>query len=119
MEVMRRFRGSRLRWVGGGVLAVVLALGAARAGHAAFERMERSPARQAELAQQATITLDQAREAALAVVPGTIRRLHLEREWGGGLVYEIKIRPSTGRGESEVEVDAMSGAVLDIDDDDD
>ena len=94
MRVIRRVRGSRLRWVVGGVLAIVLALGAAAAGHAALERMERSPARQAELAQQATITADQAREAALAVVPGTVRQTHLEREWGGGLVYEIKIRPT-------------------------
>lgn len=119
MQIMRRIQSTRRRWVIGAVLATVLTLGAAAVSHAAFERMERSPARQAELAQQATITADQARDAAIAVIPGTVRRMHLEREWGGGLIYEIEIRPSGGRGETEVEVDASTGAILDIDDDDD
>jgi uncharacterized membrane protein YkoI len=64
-----------------------------------------------ELAKQATITLDQARDAALKARPGQITDQELEKEGGGsGLRYSFDI---VSKGKTiEVGIDAMTGKVL-------
>ncbi len=64
------------------------------------------------LASEARITFEQAEEAALRRVPGTIVESELERE-DGKLVYSVEIAAANGK-ESEVHVDAMSGEVVDV-----
>lgn len=64
------------------------------------------------LASQAKITTDQAKEAALAAVPGTVNKIELDNE-NGYLVYSVEI------GDKEVKVDANTGKVLKIDADND
>jgi uncharacterized membrane protein YkoI len=67
-----------------------------------------------ELAKDATITLAQARRAALKASPGRITDQELEKEAGGsGLRYSFDIR-SNGKN-VEVGIDAMSGKVLEND----
>jgi uncharacterized membrane protein YkoI len=64
-----------------------------------------------ELAKQATITLDQARAAALKARPGRITDQELEKEGGGsGLRYSFDV-VSEGK-TLEVGIDAMTGKVL-------
>lgn len=60
---------------------------------------------QAQLQALAKITPDQAKQAALAVVPGTVTSVKLGDE-NGSLVYEVII------GNTEVKVDAGNGKVL-------
>jgi hypothetical protein len=55
----------------------------------------------------ARITADQARSAALAKVPGTVKSVELER---GKLVFGVAVK--TTAGEREVDVDAGDGSVL-------
>jgi uncharacterized membrane protein YkoI len=64
-----------------------------------------------ELAKQATITLDEARAAALKARPGRIVDQELEREGGGsGLRYSFDV---VSKGKTiEVGIDAMTGNVL-------
>jgi hypothetical protein len=63
------------------------------------------------------ITWQQARDAALSVVPGTV----LEQEWewfrgsataAGTMAMEVEIRPQDGGPVREVVIDASTGAVL-------
>ena len=64
-----------------------------------------------ELAKGATVTLDQARAAALKARPGKIVDQELEKETGGsGLRYSFDI-VSSGK-TIEVGIDAMTGKVL-------
>ncbi len=63
----------------------------------------------AKLASLAKITLDQAKTAALKVVPGTVTKVSLDNE-NGYLVYSVEIRTNTGL--VDVKVDAGNGAVL-------
>lgn len=56
-------------------------------------------------------------EIALAEVPGTVKETELERE-DGTQVYEIEILTADGV-EMEVEIDAASGKILDVDREDD
>jgi uncharacterized membrane protein YkoI len=68
----------------------------------------------------ANLTEMQAVEIALAEVPGEVQETELERE-DGVLVYEIEILTADGV-EMEVEINADSGEILEIeaeDDDDD
>ena len=66
---------------------------------------------QAQLAQQAQISQDQARAAALAAVPGTVQATRLDRE-GGRVVYEVTVQPQAGGQAMDVQVDASNGNVL-------
>ena len=64
-----------------------------------------------ELAGEAQVTLDRARETALAARAGTITDQELEREGGGsGLRYSFDIRSNNVT--YEIGVDAKTGAVL-------
>lgn len=96
--------------IAGGVLAGLLAsTGAAGVVYA-----------QAPSADMANLTEMQAVEIALAEVPGEVQETELERE-DGVLVYEIEILTADGV-EMEVEINADSGEILEIeaeDDDDD
>jgi uncharacterized membrane protein YkoI len=62
----------------------------------------------------ARITPEQARDAALAQVPGTVKKVELENE-DGNVVYGVEIK--TARGESDVKVDAGDGRVLHVEHD--
>lgn len=61
------------------------------------------------LAQIATISADQASQAALAAVPGTVDKVELDNE-NGSVVYSVEIR--TDAGLIDVKVDAGTGAIL-------
>jgi len=63
----------------------------------------------AKLASLAKITLDEAKAAALKVVPGTVTKVNLDNE-NGYLVYSVEIKTNTGL--VDVKVDAGNGAVL-------
>jgi len=62
----------------------------------------------------ARITPEQAQAAALAQVPGTVKKVELENE-DGNVVYGVEIK--TANGESDVKVDAGDGRVLHIEKD--
>ncbi|MBI1929783.1 PepSY domain-containing protein [Candidatus Poribacteria bacterium] len=70
----------------------------------------------ARLSKLAKITSDQAAQAALAKVPGTVVKTELENE-NGNVVYGVEI--NTAAGTTDVKVDAGNGNVLHIDADDD
>lgn len=57
----------------------------------------------------AKITPEQAQNAALAQVPGTVKKVELENE-DGNVIYGVEIK--TANGESDVKVDAGDGRVL-------
>jgi uncharacterized membrane protein YkoI len=64
-----------------------------------------------DLSREATLTLDQARVAAMKAQPGTILDQELERKKGGsGLRYSFDIK--AGQVTHEVGIDAKTGAVL-------
>jgi uncharacterized membrane protein YkoI len=62
----------------------------------------------------ARITPEQASAAALAQVPGTVKKIELENE-DGNVVYGVEIK--TADGESDVKVDAGDGRVLHVEKD--
>jgi len=62
----------------------------------------------------ARITPEQASAAALAQVPGTVKKIELENE-DGNVVYGVEIK--TANGDSDVKVDAGDGRVLHIEKD--
>ena len=59
----------------------------------------------------ARITPEQARDAALAQVPGTVKKVELENE-DGNVVYSVEVKMA--QGESDVKVDAGDGRVLHV-----
>jgi uncharacterized membrane protein YkoI len=62
---------------------------------------------------QAKIGAEQAREAALRAVPGTVKESDLETEHGR-LIYSFEIKRPGERGITEVNVSAMDGSIVDI-----
>ncbi|MDT4898904.1 MAG: hypothetical protein QOH25_3981 [Acidobacteriota bacterium] len=68
--------------------------------------------KQARLAKQAKITMEQAREIALKRAPGTIEEGELEKEHGK-LVYSFDIRNSQGT-ITEVQVNAKNGSIVSV-----
>lgn len=64
----------------------------------------------------ATITPDQARNAALEAVPGTAGKVELDNE-NGAVVYSVEVTDSSGSG-IDVKVDAGNGIVVHQDADD-
>lgn len=67
-------------------------------------------------APEARISLEQAREAALVRVPGTVMKEELERE-DGRWIYSFDIQPGeTGTPLKEVHVHAGDGSILRIED---
>lgn len=65
----------------------------------------------ARLQSMATITPEQAKSAALAQVPGTVKKVELEIE-DGNVVYGVEIK--TADDECDVKVDAGNGSVLHV-----
>jgi len=62
---------------------------------------------------QAKIGAQQAREAALRAVPGTVKESDLETEHGR-LIYSFEIKRPGERGITEVNVSAMDGSIVNI-----
>jgi uncharacterized membrane protein YkoI len=63
------------------------------------------------------ITMDAARQTALAQIPGAIEEEELDEE-NGRWVYEFDIRPTTvGMAKQEIHVDATTGTVVKVEDD--
>jgi uncharacterized membrane protein YkoI len=62
----------------------------------------------------ARITPEQAQSAALAQVPGTVKKVELENE-DGNVVYGVEVK--TASGEQDVKVDAGDGRVLHVEKD--
>lgn len=91
-------------------LAMCLALGAFSAACADDDDQA--------LEKQSKISRAQAEKIALERVPGTVSDTDIERD-AGKLYWSIDIRPAKGGVEKEVDVDAMSGTVLSVKDDDD
>jgi hypothetical protein len=71
---------------------------------------EQSSVKQAALAKEAKITMEQAQKAALAKEAGKIKSKELEKE-EGRLIYSFDIKMKDGL--HEVNVDAMTGDVID------
>lgn len=92
-------------------LAMCLALGAFSAACADDDDQA--------LEQQSKITRAQAQKIALERVPGTVSDTDIEKTSAGKLYWSVDVRPAKGGAEKEVEVDATSGAVLSVKDDDD
>ncbi|MDT7541260.1 MAG: hypothetical protein QOE33_1164 [Acidobacteriota bacterium] len=66
------------------------------------------------LKSEAKISMKDAREKALAKVPGGhIKSSELERE-KGKLIYSFDIRPAKGGGIDEVQIDAITGEVVSV-----
>jgi uncharacterized membrane protein YkoI len=93
-------------FITGGLVAGLLAI----AGTAGFATMQAN-------AETPTLTQAQAVEIALAKVPGEVQETELERE-DGVQVYEIEILTADGV-EMEVEINADSGEILEIEAEDD
>ncbi|HET6231000.1 MAG TPA: PepSY domain-containing protein [Longimicrobiaceae bacterium] len=98
-------------------IALVTAL-CATAGAASAQQGGTQPAHhprhetQAQLARQARVTEAAARATALALVPnGRVKSAELEREHGK-LIYSFDIQVAGRRGIDEVNVDALTGAVI-------
>ncbi|MDQ3323197.1 MAG: PepSY domain-containing protein [Acidobacteriota bacterium] len=66
---------------------------------------------------EAKISMEQARKTALERVSGTIVEEEIERE-RGRLIYSFEIRDAN-RKIQEVEIDAMTGALICVEEDDD
>jgi uncharacterized membrane protein YkoI len=81
-------------------------------GEQAEDRAEGSESER--LKSLARITPEQAQAAALARVPGTVKKVELENE-DGNVVYGVEIK--TSNGDSDVKVDAGDGRVLHIEHD--
>jgi uncharacterized membrane protein YkoI len=92
--------------IAGGILAGMLAT-AGTAGVVAAQSATEAPG----------LSTEQAIQIALAEVPGDVQETELERE-DGMQVYEIEILTADGV-EMEVEIDAQTGAVLEIEVEDD
>jgi len=95
--------------------AIALALAPAAADARRNRGGDHDEARAAH-ARGETLSLTQILPLALRTVPGEVLDVELERE-DGRLVYEIEILARDGR-VRQVELDARTGAVLDIEDDD-
>lgn len=80
------------------------------------EERESDSAEGARLQALARITAEQARSSALARVPGTAGQVELENE-DGNLVYSVEVR--TASGDRDVKVDAGTGGVLHVEQDED
>lgn len=78
---------------------------------------DESPEAQARLMKEAKITIEQARITALERVKGTIVEEEIERE-NGRLIYSFEIRDADKK-LSEVEIDAMTGALIGVEQEDD
>ena len=68
--------------------------------------------------EQAKVPMETARRTALASVSGEVWKSNLDREHGR-LIYEFRIKPAgepSGKIVKEVEIDAATGKVIDVED---
>lgn len=72
-----------------------------------------TPQSSEDLAAEAQVAESQARAAALAKVPGTVKSHELERE-NGRVIWTYDIARPSVRGVTEVHVDAITGRVLSV-----
>lgn len=75
------------------------------------ESIEQPEKSQADLQALAKISADQANQAALAQIPGTVVSTRLVEE-NGRVVYDVYVKPNTNGPNQEVTVDATDGKVL-------
>jgi uncharacterized membrane protein YkoI len=71
--------------------------------------------KEARMASEARITMAQARQSAIARVPGNIEEGRLERE-KGKLWYEFEIHKSGSGAETVIHIDAITGDVGEVED---
>jgi uncharacterized membrane protein YkoI len=103
----------RMKLVFAGIAVVSVGVTAAFIQHAVVQE------EQAGLIARARLSPEQAREKALAAMPGgQIVESEIEEE-DGRLIYSFDVKISGQDGHSEVEIDAMTGAVLSPESDDD
>lgn len=69
--------------------------------------------KEASMVGEAKMTMSQARQAAIARVPGNVEEGRLERE-KGKIWFEFEIHKSAGGGETVIHVDAVSGEIGEI-----
>ena len=87
----------------------------AKKGEKGGEAQDKAEGAESErLKSLARITPEQASAAALAKVPGTVKKVELENE-DGNVVYGVEIK--TANGESDVKIDAGDGRVLHVEKD--
>jgi hypothetical protein len=86
-----------------GTAAAVLVGGFLLSGSVAFAQQPQIPG--------VSVTWNQARDAALGAVPGTVVEQELEFR-GGRVAYEVEIVPQGGGMKREVLIDASNAAVL-------
>ena len=86
-----------------GTAAAVLVAGFLLSGSAAFAQQPQIPG--------VSVTWNQARDAALGAVPGTVLEQEMEFR-GGRIAYEVEILPQGGPPVREVLIDASNGSVL-------
>jgi uncharacterized membrane protein YkoI len=93
-------------------------LGLLIAGTSAFAiASQNNDEQSAKLISEAVMTVDQAMSIALTEVPGKVTETEIEKE-DGKLIWEVSVLDAQNR-TFELEIDANSGEVLDIELDDD
>lgn len=100
-------------------MIVCFALAASLFAGCAWEKCERcekgGEAKQAKLMAEAKVSKEAAQASALAKVPnGTVKEAELEKE-KGKLIWSFDITTPDSKDIMEVEVDAITGAVLGVD----
>ena len=105
----------RIRPLRTALLAIAAAIAFTAPAHAAERRGDHDEALTA-VEQREALPLTRIMSIAQGAVPGEIIEIELEHD-DGRLIYEVKILARTGR-VREVEIDARSGAVLSVEDED-
>lgn len=97
------------------VIGTVLSLGLLTTTMSIQAKDIKDPALIAQTAQSAgLISLEEAKQKALAVKPGTIKEVELEkRKMSDGWDYEVEIIDAQGQ-EWDVDIDAKTGAVVKV-----
>jgi uncharacterized membrane protein YkoI len=97
---------------------VIAAVAAAIAGSAAAWQTQQVQEEQEGLLARAAVSVDAARQTALAAFPGAaIVESEIEEE-GGRLIYSFELKVQGQSAEMDVEVDAMTGEMLPAEPDD-
>ncbi len=91
-------------------IAVIVIAGASVVGFASHRNHDHRDHDSANLIQEASISMNQAIEIALAEVPGKVVEAELERE-DGAVIWEIEVVDSQNQ-MFEFEIDASSGDIL-------
>jgi uncharacterized membrane protein YkoI len=97
------------------VMGTIFSLGLLTSAMTIHAKDIKDPAMIARIAQSAgLISLEEAKQKALAVKPGTIKEVELEkRKMADGWDYEVEIIDANGQ-EWDVDIDAKTGTVLKV-----